>query len=84
VDHEVRMGIVDDVKQALRRANALNINYSTLTVDDIFRLRQSLIYKKAVPKGQPFFYAVGAPSYPAVIKTKKSQYCGTQFHFGEM
>jgi hypothetical protein len=28
---EVRMGIVDDVKQALRRANALKINYSTLT-----------------------------------------------------
>jgi biopolymer transport protein ExbD len=37
VDNEVRMGIVDDVKQALRRANALNINYSTLTTDDIFR-----------------------------------------------
>ncbi len=36
VDNEVRMGIVDDVKQALRRANALNINYSTLTVESIF------------------------------------------------
>jgi biopolymer transport protein ExbD len=36
VDNEVRMGIVDDVKQALRRANALNINYSTVTVEDIF------------------------------------------------
>ena len=36
VDNEVRMGIVDDVKQALRRANALNINYSTLTVENIF------------------------------------------------
>jgi biopolymer transport protein ExbD len=36
VDNEVRMGIVDDVKRALRRANALKINYSTLTVDDIF------------------------------------------------
>jgi biopolymer transport protein ExbD len=36
VDNEVRMGIVDDVKQALRRANALKINYSTLTVENIF------------------------------------------------
>ena len=36
VDNEVRMGIVDDVKRALRRANALNINYSTLTVESIF------------------------------------------------
>jgi biopolymer transport protein ExbD len=36
VDHEVRMGIVDDVKQALRRANALQINYTTRAVDDIF------------------------------------------------
>ena len=36
VDSEVRMGIVDDVKQALRRANALQINYTTLRVDDIF------------------------------------------------
>jgi biopolymer transport protein ExbD len=36
VDHEVRMGIVDDVKQSLRRANALKINYSTLTTEDIF------------------------------------------------
>jgi biopolymer transport protein ExbD len=36
VDNEVRMGIVDDVKQALRRANALQINYTTRRVDDIF------------------------------------------------
>ena len=36
VDNEVRMGVVDDVKQALRRANALNINYSTLTTESIF------------------------------------------------
>lgn len=36
VDNEVRMGVVDDVKQALRRANALKINYSTLTTDNIF------------------------------------------------
>ena len=37
VDNEVRMGVVDDVKQALRRANALKINYSTLSVEDIFQ-----------------------------------------------
>jgi biopolymer transport protein ExbD len=36
VDNEVRTGAVDDVKQALRRANALKINYSTLAVEDIF------------------------------------------------
>ncbi len=36
IDNEVRMGIVDDVKQALRRANALKINYSTLSVESIF------------------------------------------------
>ena len=36
VDNEVRMGVVDDVKQALRRANALKINYSTLTTENIF------------------------------------------------
>ena len=36
VDNEVRMGIVDDVKRALRRANALKINYSTLSVESIF------------------------------------------------
>ena len=36
IDNEVRMGIVDDVKRALRRANALKINYSTLSTDDIF------------------------------------------------
>ena len=36
VDNEARMGIVDDVKRALRRANALKINYSTYTVEDLF------------------------------------------------
>ena len=36
VDNESRMGIVDDVKRALRRANALKINYSTYTVEDLF------------------------------------------------
>lgn len=36
VDNEVRMGVVDDVKRALRRANALHINYTTLTTDTYF------------------------------------------------
>ena len=35
VDSDVTMGIVDDVKQALRRANALNINYSARTVESV-------------------------------------------------
>jgi hypothetical protein len=56
VDNEVRMGIVDDVKQALRRANALNINYSTLTTDDIFQLIAIFKHpKKGIPHGCPFF-----------------------------
>ncbi len=33
VDQETRMGIVTDVKQALRKANALKINYSTRKTD---------------------------------------------------
>jgi biopolymer transport protein ExbD len=35
VDSEVRMGIVDDVKRALRRANALHINYTTLRAEEM-------------------------------------------------
>ena len=37
VDEDTRMGIVTDVKQALRKANALKINYSTRKVQDILR-----------------------------------------------
>lgn len=37
VDEDTRMGIVTDVKQALRKANALKINYSTRKVENIFR-----------------------------------------------
>ena len=33
VDKETEMGIVTDVKQELRKANALKINYSTLKGD---------------------------------------------------
>jgi biopolymer transport protein ExbD len=33
VDREARMGIVTDVKQELRKVNALNINYSTIRGD---------------------------------------------------
>jgi biopolymer transport protein ExbD len=33
VDEDTRMGIVTDVKQALRKANALKINYSTRKVE---------------------------------------------------
>ena len=33
VDREAEMGIVTDVKQELRKANALKINYSTLKTD---------------------------------------------------
>jgi biopolymer transport protein ExbD len=39
VDKEAKMGIVTDVKQELRKANALKINYSTYKTDDIFRAR---------------------------------------------
>lgn len=35
VDEETKMGIVTDVKQALRKANALKINYSTRRVASI-------------------------------------------------
>jgi biopolymer transport protein ExbD len=37
VDEETRMGIVTDVKQALRRANALKINYSTRKVETVLK-----------------------------------------------
>lgn len=37
VDEDTRMGIVTDVKQALRKANALKINYSTRKVDNVLR-----------------------------------------------
>ena len=35
VDQETKMGIVTDVKQELRKANALKINYSTKKTDKI-------------------------------------------------
>lgn len=35
VDNDVKMGIVTDVKQELRKANALKINYSTGKTDKI-------------------------------------------------
>jgi biopolymer transport protein ExbD len=35
VDSDTKMGIVTDVKQELRKANALKINYSTREVDQI-------------------------------------------------
>ena len=35
VDGETKMGIVTDVKQELRKANALKINYSSIEVDKI-------------------------------------------------
>jgi biopolymer transport protein ExbD len=35
IDHQVEMGIVSDVKQALRRANALRINYTTFKGDPL-------------------------------------------------
>ena len=37
VDREVRMGIVTDVKQELRKVNALKVNYSTLRGEVNFR-----------------------------------------------
>lgn len=37
VDKETRMGIVTDVKQELRKMNALKINYSTLQGEDLRR-----------------------------------------------
>ena len=36
VDENTRMGIVTDVKQALRKSSALKINYSTRKVDDVY------------------------------------------------
>ncbi len=36
VDEETRMGIVTDVKQALRRSSALKINYSTRSVESVY------------------------------------------------
>ncbi len=35
VDENTKMGVVTDVKQALRRASALKINYSSLKVDKL-------------------------------------------------
>lgn len=35
VDENTKMGVVTDVKQALRRANALKISYSSLKVDKL-------------------------------------------------
>jgi biopolymer transport protein ExbD len=40
IDKHVKMGIVTDVKQELRRANALKINYSTFEGDPIKELRK--------------------------------------------
>ena len=37
IDKEVEMGVVNDVKQALRKANALRINYTTLKGDPLRR-----------------------------------------------
>lgn len=37
VDKDTRMGIVTDVKQELRKVNALKINYSTVKDEDIRR-----------------------------------------------
>ncbi len=36
VDQEVKMGIVSDVKQELRKANALKINYSAVPRSEIY------------------------------------------------
>ena len=36
IDENVRMGMVTDVKQALRRCGALRISYTTVKVDNIF------------------------------------------------
>lgn len=35
IDEETKMGIVTDVKQELRKANALKINYSSMEVESI-------------------------------------------------
>jgi len=35
VDEETKMGVVTDVKQALRRASALKLNYSSIKVDNM-------------------------------------------------
>ena len=35
VDEETKMGVVTDVKQALRRASALKLNYSSIKVDEL-------------------------------------------------
>jgi len=37
VDDNTRMGIVTDVKQELRKASALKINYSTRKVENVFQ-----------------------------------------------
>lgn len=37
VDENTRMGIVTDVKQELRKASALKINYSTRKVENVFQ-----------------------------------------------
>ncbi|MFC2087810.1 ExbD/TolR family protein [Bacteroidota bacterium] len=36
VDEDVKMGIVTDVKQELRKASALKINYSTRKVENVY------------------------------------------------
>ncbi|MEA3316777.1 MAG: biopolymer transporter ExbD [Bacteroidota bacterium] len=36
VDDKTRMGVVTDVKQALRRSSALKINYSTRSVENVY------------------------------------------------
>lgn len=35
IDENTKMGVVNDVKQALRRAQALKINYSSVKVDEM-------------------------------------------------
>ena len=35
VDEDTKMGVVTDIKQALRRANALKLNYSSIKVDHL-------------------------------------------------
>ena len=37
VDEKTKMGIVTDVKQELREVNALKINYSSRTVEEMFK-----------------------------------------------
>jgi len=40
VDEDCKMGSVTDVKQSLRKANALKIMYSTRKVSDLFKVQQ--------------------------------------------